>query len=690
MRYFSVILVLCLSLSMVQAQQTSFVNPFIGTSDDHGQTDPSATIPFGMIKPGPETMPRGNGGYDYQAQQLKGFSQTRMSGVGCIGVGGNLLITPFVGTSCKPLKMDKASEVAVPGYYSITLDNQLKVEITTDRTAAIYRFTYPSTEAAGIKIDFKHSYGKHIAEEHNIVGNNAVRGFVRSACTCDLGSYKFYYYIEKDKSACKPEDNDSELLWKFQTEPNEQIILKIGLSSVSAEEAEANLKQECSDLSFEQVRAKARANWENLLGHIQVETSDEDLKTSFYTRLYHACQTPFTINDYSGSYRGSDGKVYKGQQLPYYHGWSIWDTYRTKYPLLSIVCPTEYKQMISSLAGLYKQGKPRSATKTEPFLTTRTEHSIITILDALQKGMFDGSLDELLPLMLKEAEDISNDSPDKALERGYDFWGVSELAGKIGNKELKKEFSLRSKDYRPIWLQKFKNIGPTSDIMHGDGLYEGTIWQYRWFVPHDFDWVISTLGSKKKVLNELDYFFENNLFNMGNQPDIHVPFLYYYLEEPWKTQKLVRQILLEPTTNYYGTHEKWEKPYIGKIFTTTPRGYLKEMDDDAGTMSSWFVLSSIGLFPVCPGVPYYWISAPVFDAVTLHPTSQQEFKIHVNRPDAECIYIQKAVLNGKTLNRSWLSYEEIMQGGDLTLELGKSPNKRWGNNTDFVKSLFKK
>ena len=227
MRYFSIIFVLCLTLSMVQAQQTSFVNPFIGTSDDHGQTDPSATIPFGMIKPGPETIPRGNGGYDYQSQQLKGFSQTRMSGVGCIGVGGNLLITPFVGTACKTLKMDKASETAIPGYYSVTLDNQLKVEITTGRTAAIYRFTYPATETAGIKINFKHSYGKHIAEEHSIIGDNAVKGFVRSACTCDLGSYKFYYYIEKDKSTYKPEDNDSELLWKFQTEPNEQIILKI-------------------------------------------------------------------------------------------------------------------------------------------------------------------------------------------------------------------------------------------------------------------------------------------------------------------------------------------------------------------------------------------------------------------------------------------------------------------------------
>lgn len=679
-----------MSCSMVKAQYASFVNPFIGTSDDHGQTDPSATIPFGMIKPGPETMPRGNAGYDYQAHQLKGFSQTRMSGVGCIGVGGNLLITPFVGTSCELLKMDKASEIALPGYYSITLDSQLKVEITAGRTAAIYRFTYPSAEKAGIKIDFKHSYGQHIAEEHTVVGNNVVRGFVSSACTCDLGCYKFYYYIEQDKSVCKQEGKDSELLWEFRTEPNEQIILRIGLSSVSVEEAEANLTQECSKLSFEQVRAKARDNWEDLLGQVQVETSDADLKTSFYTRLYHACQTPFAINDYSGSYRGSDGKVYNGRQLPYYHGWSIWDTYRTKYPLLSIICPAEYKQMIASLAALYKQGKPRSATKTEPFLTTRTEHLIITILDALQKGMFDGSLSELLPLMLKEAEAISNDSPDKALERGYDFWGIAELAGKMGNKELEKEFSVGSKDYRPIWMQKFKNIGPTSDIMHGDGLYEGTIWQYRWFVPYDFDWVISALGSRKKVLNELDYFFDNNLFNMGNQPDIHVPFLYYYLGEPWKTQRLVRQILLEPTTNYYGTHEKWEKPYIGKIFTTSPRGYLKEMDDDAGTMSSWFVLSSIGLFPVCPGVPYYWISAPVFDTVTLHPASRQKFKIHVHRPDAESFYIQKVVLNGKILNRSWLSYEEIMQGGELMLELGKTPNKHWGDDIGFVKSLFKK
>lgn len=221
-----------MTLSMVQAQQTSFVNPFIGTSDDHGQTDPSATIPFGMIKPGPETIPRGNGGYDYQSQQLKGFSQTRMSGVGCIGVGGNLLITPFVGTACKTLKMDKASETAIPGYYSVTLDNQLKVEITTGRTAAIYRFTYPATETAGIKINFKHSYGKHIAEEHSIIGDNAIgtnRTYLSSYFNNKL-NITFYDYINN----LRIEKTGKQLLATYPYTMNiDEIAERSGFNSTS-------------------------------------------------------------------------------------------------------------------------------------------------------------------------------------------------------------------------------------------------------------------------------------------------------------------------------------------------------------------------------------------------------------------------------------------------------------------------
>ena len=214
--------------------------------------------------------------------------------------------------------------------------------------------------------------------------------------------------------------------------------------------------------------------------------------------------------------------------------------------------------------------------------------------------------------------------------------------------------------------------------MHGDNLYEGTLWQYRWFVPYDLDWMINSIGNKDKTIAELDYFFQNHLFNIANEPDIHVPYLYYYLGQPWKAQKIIQDIILNPTVNYYGTHDKWEKPYIGKVFKTSPDGYMKEMDDDAGTMSSWLVLSTIGLFPVCPGIPYYWISAPLFDSITLNYTTGKKLRIRTIRKSNDDMYIQTVQLNGRKLERSWISYEEIMNGGELTIHLGTAPNGKWG------------
>lgn len=164
------------------------------------------------------------------------------------------------------------------------------------------------------------------------------------------------------------------------------------------------------------------------------------------------------------------------------------------------------------------------------------------------------------------------------------------------------------------------------------------------------------------------------MFNIANEPDIHVPYLYYYLGQPWKAQKIIQDIILNPTVNYYGTHDKWEKPYIGKVFKTSPDGYMKEMDDDAGTMSSWLVLSTIGLFPVCPGIPYYWISAPLFDSITLNYTTGKKLRIRTIRKSNDDMYIQTVQLNGRKLERSWISYEEIMNGGELTIHLGTAPN----------------
>jgi putative alpha-1,2-mannosidase len=214
--------------------------------------------------------------------------------------------------------------------------------------------------------------------------------------------------------------------------------------------------------------------------------------------------------------------------------------------------------------------------------------------------------------------------------------------------------------------------------MHGDGLYEGTLWQYRWFVPYDYKWIEKEMSGPKEAVSQLDYFFNHNLFNVGNQPDIHVPFLYYEFGEPWKSQKLVREILLEPTVNHYGTHEKWKEPYIGKVFKAEPEGYIREMDDDAGTMSAWFVLASMGLYPTNIGETSYWILPPIFDEVDIQLTNNKSFKIVNRKNTADEIYIQKAILNGKPYTKSWIEYDDIQNGGILELVLGKTPAEDWG------------
>lgn len=669
----------CSCFAQNKVDLSRYVDPFIGTSDDHGQTNPAAVVPFGMIKAGPDTKPAGQSGYNYLATEIKGFSQSRISGVGCNGAGGNLRILPFIGSVKATESINKSKERAAVGYYSVELLNGVKVEITTDRTAAIYRFSYPKAKAAGLNLDLRSAFAKFHGEEHKVVSKNAVKGFVQSACTCDFGSYKFYYYIQIDKPDLSVSEDEGKIYWNFNTAKDETIIVKVGLSSVSEDHAKQNLTAEVGHKTFEQVRQSAIDSWNNILNVVKVETADENLKKSFYTRLYHASLNPSNIKDNSSTYRGSDGEVYSSDR-DHYHGWSIWDTFRTRDPLFSIIYPDQYKDMIYALIKLYKQGKPAWATTTEPFPTVRTEHAAILILDALNKRLVRPDLVELIfNELIDEVNGLEGDAPDKILESCYDYWAVSEIAKHLGLPAIQKQYADRSKEYRTVWRQKFKVMDQKSDIMHGDGLYEGTLWQYRWFVPYDMHWIVKELGSREKAVAELDYFFANNLFNMGNQPDIQTPYLHYAFGEPWKSQKIVHDILMESTTNHYGTHDKWKQPYIGKIFKTAPEGYLKEMDDDAGTMSSWYVLSTIGLYPVCPGLPDFWLSVPAFDALTIRVGKNRDLKIKVARESKNDLYIQSVSLNGADRFKNWLSYDEIMNGGELIIKMGLLPNKNWGN-----------
>lgn len=234
-------------------------------------------------------------------------------------------------------------------------------------------------------------------------------------------------------------------------------------------------------------------------------------------------------------------------------------------------------------------------------------------------------------------------------------------------------------NYKRIWKSKFLHMNEKSDIMHGDGLYEGTLWQYRWHAHFDIDGMIEMIGGKENLVQQLEYFFDNHLYNHGNQPDIHAPYIFNFCSKPWLTQKWVNMILTKEMVQYYGTHTKWEKPYIGRIYKKSPEGYIPEMDDDDGTMSGWYVLASMGLYPVLVGDPVFQISTPIFDKITINLANNKKFTIKVNGLSDQNFYINSAELNGQSFNQSFIEHKDISSGGQIIYKITGTPNEKFGN-----------
>lgn len=652
-----------------------YIDPFICTANDHGQTDVSASVPFGMIKPGPDTYPLGHSGYDYTSNKLLGFSHTRFSGVGCDGVGGDIRVLPLVGEelSNKPqwIEMIKSKEKASAGYYYIELVNGVKVQITADRQTAFHEYTFTANEESQLKVNLKSSFIESTYRSCTIDSDKIVSGEIQSKGICGNGKYRLFYAICIDKQDIHINQDGDNVLFTFIPEKNEKILFKCTLSSVSEENARNNLNRS-KNIGFNEKRSDAELAWSNLINRIKIDCQDIKLKRIFYTHLYHSCQSPFQINDFNGEYRGSDGQKYVSD-IPHYHGWSIWDTFRTKMPLFSLWIPDQYSNMLTSIKDLYIQGKTDWPTMNEPGPTVRTEHTIPLLLDSYKKGLLKFSLSEIYGQLKNEVAKLSFNSPDKILESSYDLWAMSEISKILGNKSDYKKYNDNAFKYKETWEKYFKVMRGNSDIMHGDGLYEGTLWQYRWFVPFDISGIQRMVGGEKYFETQLDYFFENELFNIGNQPNIQVPYLYFYTKSTWKTQRLIDQLINKTTNNWYGTHEKWGSPDTRKIFTDTPDGFIKEMDDDDGTMSSWFVLSAMGLYPEFTGSTKFLIISPQFDAVSIQLPENKTFCIKTLKQNEQSIYIQKARLNGQEIQKLMIDYKDVMRGGVLDLILGDSP-----------------
>ena len=723
-----------------------YVDPFICTLGDHGHLFPGAVVPFGMVKLGPDTCPSsvtGDGGlahsgYNYADTLIRGFSHIRRESSGGTAIydrGWLVSVLPAIGPpeldrKKVAVRMDKRSEKASPGLYQVDLsDAGIRVALTAQTHSGFHRYQFPASDNATIFFDpggDPFVRGSRIA----VIGSDQFSGLV------DGYQGPIYFWAQLSKPFRSFSTGDAEMqaqksqaegkracaLLNFTTSRDEVVYLKIGFSVISEEQARLNVQTEIPDWNFAGVVEKARKSWSQLLDRIETD-GEKEYKTIFYTALYHSCQQPSNITDVNKKYLGFDKAVHTAEDFQFHMNYAFWDDYRTKFPLLSLFNPKTFKDVVRSILAIYQTSADYwyySNPKHEPhvggfvvsgrdgftpFLTCRYEHMLTAVLDAYAKGIlqadeqsaYKGMRKEMMVQMPELYDPIGYipARPDQTFEYCYDNWCVAQMAARVGEAADHAYFMKRAGFYPNTWdasigfLRARSADGtwldfPESPTINREKyMYEGSPWQWRWFVPHDVPGMIEMMGGKEKFVADLEYFFSNHLYQAANQPDIHAPFLFNYAGAAWLTQKWVRSLLTEPMTHLYGSHEFYSQPINDRVFKASPNGYLLEMDDDYGCMAAYFAMSAMGLYQVCPGLPVYQLTAPIFDRVAIQLDPEfypgKKFTIRANNLSRTNIYIQSATLNGQPYDKSSITHAEIVRGGELVFEMGPQPNKNWGS-----------
>lgn len=440
--------------------------------------------------------------------------------------------------------------------------------------------------------------------------------------------------------------------------------VRIGLSALSSELA----SWECArweKMDFEEVKSRTADQWEKQLSAIDVKGGKKDDRVIFYTSLYRTYLSPADVSSPDGAYLGTDGKVYISEDFRYYSNWSLWDTFRTKFPLLVLTEPAKMRDMATSLIHLYATGKKDWSTGFESTPTVRTEHAVILLLDAYRKGITNLDFRKGYAGMKQEMERLPMRSPDQKMESAYDLWAMARIAEIIGEKADSEQYRQRSVSlFEETWKKEFMNVTPAFEVMKNNGLYQGTRWQYRWAAPQYIDKMIEWVG-QDSLRSQLTYFFDHHLYNQGNEPDIHVPYLFNRLGAPEKTQQIVRSLMTEPMIHKYGGNSEFKTPYLGKAFKNAPEGYSPEMDEDDGTMSAWYVFGAMGFYPLLVGDEYYDLTSPLFDRVLLRLTNGNVLTIQTEGRKKKDAPIKSIHFNGKKIADYCISHNELIKGGEL-------------------------
>ena len=692
-------------------------DPFIGV-DKGGNIVPGAGVPFGFVHLSPDTTKHGTSGYR-STEEIIGFSHTHVSGTGGASKYGNFLTTPIVGKlRTTDLGSPKAEETASPGYYSVMLARHgVQAELTATRLAGMHRYTFPPTKQAHILIDVSSVVRPGRRERPwsqkpldctvRVVAPNRIEGTGRFTGGWNPAPYTLHFAAEFDRpftaagtwkgekfqqGATSAQGERVGAFATFDTRRDQVVRLKVGVSFVSIAKARANLEGEIPDWDFDAVRRQAEAVWEQALGKLVVEGGTETQRKIFYTALYHSHSMP---HDLTGE------NVWWESDEPHYEDfYCLWDTFRTLHPLLTLIQPERQRDMVRSLIDTYVHTgwMPDARIAGANGMTQGGSNSDVLIADALAKGLTGIDYQKAYEAMVKNAE-VDSPRPlhegrevaeykrlgylslrharsaSRTMEYAYNDFCLAQVAKALGHMEEYRKYLERSKNWMNLWDPEIRSVRPR----YSDGrwlepfsrthgypdkqysyweapFYEGNGWQYSTYVPHDVRTLILLLGGERGFLQWLDQFFDQGIYHQGNEPDILAPYLYIHAGRPDRTAERVRHLL----ATEYGTG----------------RDGLPG-NDDAGTMSSWYVWGAIGLYPNA-GQPYYYIGSPIFRRTRIDLGGGKTFIIEAPETSETNKYVQSARLNGQPLRRAWLLHAEIARGGRLELQMGAKPST-WGN-----------
>lgn len=713
----------------------AYVDPFIGT-DGKGKTFPGATVPHGMVQLSPDNGRTGwdwIAGYFYPDNIIAGFSHTHLSGTGAgdlYDISFMPLTRPFKrvqteggpanGTIVSHFSHDE--EQASPGYYRVRLqDYDIKVELTAAVRSGLQRYSFPASANEGVvrlDLGYSRNWDKTVATHVEIIDAYSIGGYRKSTGWAEDQRVYFYSRFSQpiasqqlfvdgklsvdDKPGVQTRASAENLALELNFDFGESqskdrsLLVHTAISSVSIDNARANLEADGKLLDFPGTLAAAKDAWRGELSRVRVSASEDNLR-QFYTAMYHASLAPRLFSDTDGRYKGPDGAIHKAEDHPRYEFFSLWDTFRALHPWKTLVDQTRTREMMDSMMDHY-----RVAGRLPVWIFQGNEtdmmmgyHSVPVLVDAYLKGLTDIDGEDLLNAALQSARQEAFGLASYhqlgyvpyterkwnvalTLEYAFDDWAIARLAKALGKDDIYQEFATRSQNYRRHFdsqtgfMRALDAEGQfrlpfDPNAYHPEDYCEANAWQYSFFVPHDVAGMVGMMGGKASVSAKLDAMFSTGQaveefpewisgyigqYVHGNEPSHHVPYLYQYLGEAHKTQRLVRQIM----------HE---------LYTTAPDGLAG--NEDAGQMSAWYLFSALGFYPVDPVSAEYVLGSPEVDSADIQLENGNVFKIRTINQGPEHVYVKQVTLNGKPLNGYILRHSDILAGGELVFTMSPQP-----------------